>query len=61
MKVNVEIEFKDLSVEKIQQTLLNIISALKSIDMIENASFQIHTPDGVITEKCIVEKNRLLG
>ena len=61
MKAIIKIEFKDLPVEKIQNTLLEILYALKSVDMIENGSFEIFTSNGVITEKCIVEENKVLA
>ncbi len=61
MKAKVEIEFKDLPVEKIQNTLLEILHALKTFDMIENGSFEIITSNGVITEKCIVKNSKVIA
>lgn len=61
MKVTVELEFKEMPVEKIQQTLLEILHTLKAIGMTENGKFEIHTPDGVITENCILQQNKVVA
>lgn len=61
MKAIVEIEFKDLPVEKIQKTLIEILHALKVSDYIEDSKFQIFTPDGVVTEKCILAENKVVA
>ncbi|GAB6184165.1 hypothetical protein [Thermodesulfovibrio hydrogeniphilus] len=61
MKAKVEIEFKDLPIEKIQNTLLEILHALKAEDMIENGSFEIFSSTGVVTEKCIVQENKVVA
>lgn len=61
MKAKLEIEFKDITVEKIQQTLLEILYTLKAKGMIEDGNFEIFTPNGVVTEKCILQQNRVVG
>lgn len=61
MKAKLEVEFKDLSVEKIQQTLLEILHTLKAIGMIEEGKFEIFTPDGVVTEKCLLQENKVIA
>lgn len=61
MKAKVEIEFKEISVEKAQKTLLDFIHALKAIGMIEEGKFEIHTSEGIITEKCILKEDRVIA
>ncbi|MGB9823143.1 hypothetical protein [Thermodesulfovibrio sp.] len=61
MKAIVEIEFKDLPVEKIQKILVEILHALKVSEYIENSKFHIFTPDGVVTEKCILEASKVIA
>jgi len=61
MKAKLELEFKDIPVEKIQQTLLEILHTLKTIGMIEKGTFEIQTPDGVVTEKCILQQHKVVG
>ena len=61
MKAKLEIEFKEIPVEKIQQTLLEILHALKVVDMIEDGKFEIFTPNGVVTQKCILQQSRVIA
>ncbi|WP_353684607.1 hypothetical protein V4D30_02100 [Thermodesulfovibrio sp. 3907-1M] len=61
MKAIVEIEFKDLPVEKIQKILIEMLHALKVSEYIEDSKFQIFTPHGVVTEKCILEANKVVA
>lgn len=61
MKAKLEIEFKEMPVEKIQQTLLEILHALKVVDMIEDGNFEIFTPKGVVTEKCVLQESRVIA
>ncbi len=61
MKVILELEFKDIPVEKIQQKLLDILQTLKDIGMTENGKLEIHTPHGVVTENCILRKERIVA
>jgi len=49
MKAIVEIEFKDLPVERIQQILIEMLSTLKTLQMIDDGKIQIFTPEGVVT------------
>lgn len=61
MKAKIELEFKDIPVEKIQQTLLEILYTLKAIGMTENGKFEICTPHGVVTENCILRKEKVVA
>lgn len=61
MKARLEIEFKEMPVEKIQQTLLEILHALKVVDIIEDGNFEILTPNGVVTEKCLIKESRIIA
>lgn len=61
MKAKVEIDFKEISVEKAQKTLLDFIYALKAIGMIEEGKFEIHTSEGIVTEKCILKEDRIVA
>lgn len=61
MKAIIELEFKDLPIEKIQETILEIILNLKAGEMIEDAKFQIFTPKGTVTEKCILQNNKVVA
>lgn len=61
MKAIVEIEFKDLPVERIQQTLIEILHTLKALQMVDEGKFQIFTPEGVVTEKCVVNNNKVVA
>jgi len=61
MKAIVAIEFKDLPVDKIQQILIEMLSTLKTLEMIDDGNFQIFTPNGVVTEKCVVKENKVVA
>lgn len=61
MKAILELEFKDLSIEKIQLTLRKILHTLKDIGMTENGKVEIHTSNGVVTENCILRKERIVA
>lgn len=61
MKAKVEIDFKEISVEKAQKTLLDFIYALKAIGMIEEGKFEIYTSEGIVTEKCILKEDRIVA
>lgn len=61
MKAKIEIEFKEISVEKAHKTLLDIIYTLKAIGMIEEGKFEIHTSNGIVTEKCILKEDRIVA
>lgn len=61
MKAIVEIEFKDLPVERIQQTLIEILHTLKALQMVDEGKVQIFTPEGVVTEKCVVNNNKVVA
>ncbi|MCX7988251.1 MAG: hypothetical protein N2647_02265 [Thermodesulfovibrio sp.] len=61
MKAKLDLEFRDIPVEKIQNTLIEILHALKAMGMIEDGKFEIHTPNGIITEKCILQESRVIG
>jgi|YNPMSStandDraft_1061717.scaffolds.fasta_scaffold133536_2 hypothetical protein len=61
MKAIVEIEFKDLPVERIQQILIEMLSTLKTLQMIDDGKIQIFTPEGVVTEKCILQENKVVA
>ncbi len=61
MQAKLEIKFKDIPAEKIQQTLLEILYTLKNLGLIEDGSFEISTPNGVVTEKCILQQNKVVA
>jgi len=61
MKAIVEIEFKDLPVEKVQTILVDILQALKTSEYLDDARFQIHTPNGVVTEKCLFQGTKIVA
>jgi hypothetical protein len=61
VKVNIKIEFKDIPAEKIHRTLSEILNTLKAMGLIEEGEFEIFTPDGILTEKCILQENRVIG
>lgn len=61
MKAKLELELKDIPLEKIQNTLIEILYTLKTIGMIEDGNFEIHTPNGIVTEKCILQKIRVIA
>jgi hypothetical protein len=61
MKAIVEIEFKDLPVERIQQIIIEMLSKLKTLKMIDDGKIQIFTPEGVVTEKCILQENKVVA
>jgi len=61
MKAIVEIEFKDLPVERIQQILIEMLSTLKTLQMIDDGKIQIFAPEGVVTEKCILQENKVVA
>jgi hypothetical protein len=61
MKAIVEIEFKDLPVERIQQILIEMLSTLKTLKMIDDGKIQIFTPEGVVTKKCILQENKVVA
>jgi len=61
MKAKIEIDLKDIPLEKIQRTLLEILQTLKAIGMVENGKIEIFTPTGVVTEKCILQESKVVA
>jgi len=50
-----------LPVERIQQILIEMLSKLKTLQMIDDGKIQIFTPEGVVTEKCILQENKVVA
>jgi len=61
MKAKIEIDLKDIPLEKIQRTLLEILQTLKAIGMVENGTIEIFTPTGVVIEKCIIQERKVIA
>lgn len=61
MKALLEIEFNDIPVEQAQKILFEILQALKASQMIQTGNFQIFTPNGIVTEKCILQDSKVIA
>lgn len=61
MKAKLELQFKEIPLEKAQKTLFDILYALKAIGMIEDGKFEILTPSGVVTENSLLQESRVVA
>ncbi len=61
MKAKIELELKNVPLEKVQRTLLEFLQTLKELDMVEDGKIEIYTPDGIVTDKCILQNNKVVA
>ncbi len=61
MKAKIELELKNVPLEKVQRTLLEFLQTLKELDIVEDGKIEIYTPDGIVTDKCILQNNKVVA
>lgn len=61
MKAKIELELKNVPLEKVHRRLLEFLQTLKELDMVEDGKIEIYTPDGIVTDKCILQNNKVVA
>jgi len=57
----VEIDLKVSTPSEAQRLLLDACEKMKSEGLIREYQFEIDTPDGPVTEKCILESEKVIA
>ncbi len=61
MKAKIELELKNVPLEKVHRRLLEFLQTLKELDIVEDGKIEIYTPDGIVTDKCILQNNKVVA
>ena len=61
MKALLQIKLKTLSVEEAQRILLDLCEKMKRENLIAEYNFEISTPDGPVTEKCLISDQKVIA
>jgi hypothetical protein len=61
MKATMQIDMKALVPSEAQRILLDVCEKLKSDGFITEYHFEIDTPDGVVTEICVLENEKVIA
>ncbi|MGO9137147.1 MAG: hypothetical protein ACLP9S_00735 [Syntrophales bacterium] len=61
MKTKMQIDLQASTPSEGQRILLNILEKLKSEGLIAEYHFEIDTPDGAITEICVLENEKVIA
>lgn len=61
MKAIMKINLKLTSPEEGQRVLLNLCEKMKREDLIDDYHFEIETPAGPITEKCLLSDHKVIA
>lgn len=61
MKAKVQIDLKVSTPSEAQCLLLDVCEKMKSEGLIREYHFEIDTPDGLVTEKCILESGKAIA
>jgi len=61
MKATLQIDLKASTPSEAQRLLLDACEKIKSEGLITEYSFEIGTPDGLVTEKCILASEKVIA
>jgi len=61
MKANLQIDLKSSTPSEAQRFLLHTCEKMKLEGFIVEYHFEIDTPDGLVTEKCILESEKVIA
>jgi hypothetical protein len=61
MKANIQIDMKTNTPSEGQRIILEACEKLKSDGFITEYHFEIDVPDGVVTEKCVLESDKVIA
>jgi hypothetical protein len=61
MKANLQIDLKSLTPSEAQRFLLDTCEKMKLEGFIGGYHFEIDTPDGPVTEKCILDREKVIA
>jgi hypothetical protein len=61
MKANLRIDLKSLTPSQAQRLLLDACEKMKLEGFIMEYHFEIDTPDGLVTEKCIFDSEKVIA
>ncbi len=61
MKATVQIDLKASTPSEAQRLLLDVCEKIKSEGLITEYSFEIDTPNGLVTEKCILASDKVIA
>ena len=60
MKAVLCIDLKTSSLEEGQRILINFCEKIKQEEVVEDYHFEIETPDGPVTEKCVLSDEKVI-
>jgi hypothetical protein len=61
MKATVQIELKAFTPSEAQHFLLEACERMKAEEFIVEYHFEIDTPDGPVTEKCVLDSEKVIA
>ncbi|MFB3925865.1 MAG: hypothetical protein ACE14T_07395 [Syntrophales bacterium] len=61
MKAKLQIDLNASTPSEAQRILIDIFEELKSEGTIEDYNFEIDTPDGVVTELCVLANEKVIA
>ncbi len=61
MKATLQIDLKTSSPSEAQRVLLDACEKLKSEGLVSEFHFEISTPDGPVTEKCVLDNEKVIA
>jgi len=61
MKAVLRIDLKTSSLEEGQRILINFCEKIKQEEVVEDYRFEIETPDGPVTEKCVLSDEKVIA
>jgi len=61
MKANLQIDLKSSTPSEAQRFLLDTCEKMKLEGFIVEYHFEIDTPDGLVTEKCILDSEKVIA
>jgi len=61
MKALLQVNLKTSSPEEGQRILLNLCEKMTREDLIDQYHFEITTPDGPVTEKCLLSDQKVIA
>ena len=61
MKANIQIDIRESTPSNAQRIILDVCERLKSEGFLTEYHFEIDTPDGVVTEKCVLDSEKVIA
>jgi hypothetical protein len=61
MKAKMQVDLRASTPSEAQRTLLRLFEKLKSEGLVTEYHFEIDTPEGVVTEICVLENEKVIA